>query len=307
MYILIGRTKNYAWSLTSASHDVRDVFAERLCEPDGSAPTRASTHYLYKGQCRAFEDFNAGTLNGTPLRYRISVHGRSSDRHRRRQAVRAVAQALDVRPRRPQPGRAEGHDRGQGDHPAAVLPPPTSSASRSTGPTSSRKATAYFSSGHLPRRRGASTAACRRSAPALRVAGFLRQDEHPHDVGGPGGLLLNWNNQSAPGFMHGDDEPYGSVTASSCSTEWPGTPWLTDVVGVMNRAATEDVRSPVWPVVSRGAAAARRRAPATQQVVDLLDDWVRRDAPRLDADNDGLYDEPARRSWTRSGGRSPRR
>ena len=28
------------------------------------------------------------------------------------------------------------------------------------------------------------------------------------------------------------------------------------------------------------------------QVVDILDDWVRRDAPRLDADVDGLYDEP---------------
>ena len=49
MYILIGRTQDYAWSLTSAGHDVRDVFAERLCEPDGSAPTRASDHYLYRG------------------------------------------------------------------------------------------------------------------------------------------------------------------------------------------------------------------------------------------------------------------
>ena len=59
----------------------------------------------------------------------------------------------------------------------------------------------------------------------------------------------------------------------------------------MNRAATEDVRSPVWPVVSRvlhtGAAPNAR----DQKVVDLLDDWVRRDAPRLDADNDGKYDE----------------
>ena len=36
MYILIGRTQNYAWSLTSAGHDVRDVYAEKLCEPDGS-------------------------------------------------------------------------------------------------------------------------------------------------------------------------------------------------------------------------------------------------------------------------------
>ena len=75
MYVLIGRTKNYAWSLTSAGHDVRDVYAERLCNPDGSAPTRASIHYRYKGKCRPFEDHNAGLLAGTPLRYKSSVHG----------------------------------------------------------------------------------------------------------------------------------------------------------------------------------------------------------------------------------------
>ena len=28
------------------------------------------------------------------------------------------------------------------------------------------------------------------------------------------------------------------------------------------------------------------------QVVSILDDWVRRDAPRLDADNDGNFDDP---------------
>ena len=75
MYILIGRTPDYAWSLTSAGHDVRDVFAEQLCEPDGSAPTRASTHYLFNGVCSAIETFNAGTLGTTPLIYHVSVHG----------------------------------------------------------------------------------------------------------------------------------------------------------------------------------------------------------------------------------------
>ena len=35
----------------------------------------------------------------------------------------------------------------------------------------------------------------------------------------------------------------------------------------------------------------RAPSPLAQQVVDLLDNWVRRDAPRLDADGDGLYDE----------------
>jgi acyl-homoserine lactone acylase PvdQ len=75
MYILIGRTRDYAWSLTSAGHDVRDVFVEELCNPDGSEPTRESTHYRHRGKCRALEEFDAGTLNGTPIRYPVTVHG----------------------------------------------------------------------------------------------------------------------------------------------------------------------------------------------------------------------------------------
>ncbi len=77
-YTLIGRTKNYAWSLTTATHDLRDTFAEQLCEPGGGTPTRASTHYLYKGKCTAMGTFDAGTLQGSPpseFRYHTTVHG----------------------------------------------------------------------------------------------------------------------------------------------------------------------------------------------------------------------------------------
>ena len=99
MYILIGRTENYAWSLTSAGHDVRDVYAERLCEPDGSAPTRASTHYLLQGPVPAVRDFDAGMLAGTPISYkRVRARPVFGDGDGRRQAVRALAQAVDVRP-----------------------------------------------------------------------------------------------------------------------------------------------------------------------------------------------------------------
>ena len=66
----------------------------------------------------------------------------------------------------------------------------------------------------------------------------------------------------------------------------------------MNRAATEDDRSLVWPVVSKVLRGSPAPNALDQQVRDILDDWVRRDAPRLDADNDGNYDEPGRRSWT---------
>jgi Penicillin amidase len=76
-YVLIGRTRNYAWSLTSATNDNRDQFLERLCEPDGSVPTRASRFYVYRGSCRAMTTFDAGTLHGKPVSFPMASHTRS--------------------------------------------------------------------------------------------------------------------------------------------------------------------------------------------------------------------------------------
>src|SRR5207244_2621417 len=58
-YLQIGRGVDYAWSATSASSDVIDTFAETLCGGD-------DVHYLYKGECRAMDTFDAGTLKGAP-------------------------------------------------------------------------------------------------------------------------------------------------------------------------------------------------------------------------------------------------
>jgi acyl-homoserine lactone acylase PvdQ len=296
MYTLIGRTQDYAWSLTSAGHDIRDVYAERLCEPDGSAPTRASTHYIYKGACQAFENFNAGLLNGSPLTYNVSVHG----------PVFATA-TIDGEPyalsrKRSTFGRDALNLVALKDMTDGVASSPQKfwQVANEFGFTFnwayvSRKATAYFSSGLLPRR----PAGLDRRLPTLgdgshEWTGFLSESEHPHQKSGPGGLLLNWNNQSAPGFMHGDDEPYGSVHRVELFDQWPKRARITDNVGIMNRAATEDVRSPVWPVVSQvlRSGPAPNASARDQEVVALLDDWVSRDAPRLDADEDGFYDDP---------------
>lgn len=53
-YPLIGHGIDFAWTGTSAFSDNEDVFAERLCNPDGSKPSFGSTHYLYRGDCIAF-------------------------------------------------------------------------------------------------------------------------------------------------------------------------------------------------------------------------------------------------------------
>ena len=56
-YMLIGRGKDFATTLTSAGSDVIDQYAETLC--GGS-----DTMYLYKGKCTPMGTVDAGTLDG---------------------------------------------------------------------------------------------------------------------------------------------------------------------------------------------------------------------------------------------------
>ena len=82
-YVLLGRGQDYAWSATSAGQDIIDTFAEKLCEPDGSQPDVQSTHYLYKGECRAMEIAHAGEQHhaerrATPRRPRPTRSRRSA-------------------------------------------------------------------------------------------------------------------------------------------------------------------------------------------------------------------------------------
>jgi hypothetical protein len=293
MYILIGRTHDYAWSLTSANQDVRDVFVEKLCNPDGSAPTRASDHYVFQGQCRPFEVFDAGTLNGKPVVYPRSVHGpvigtatsNGQPVALTRQRSTYAKDGLNL---------AALKDMTEGK---ATTPDRFFRIANQFGFTfnwgyASRSGTAYFSSGLLPKR----APGLDRRLPTVGTGqyewrGFLDWWQHPHSTAGPNGLLLNWNNQSAPGFMHGDDAPFGSVHRVELFDKFPWKVKLTDDVGIMNRAATEDARDIVWPLVSQVLRGGPAPSPLAQSVVALLDDWVARDAPTLDADNSGQYDE----------------
>jgi hypothetical protein len=284
LYILIGRTKDYAWSLTSAGHDNRDVYAEKLCEPDGSEPTRASTHYEFRGSCRPMVEFFAGTLAGREVRFNKTVHGgvlgtATVDGHpyalaRKRSTFGKDGANL---------GALKAMTEGRARTPERFWRFANRFGFTFNWAYTSRTATSFFSSGLLPERpRGLD-----RRLPTLGTGeyewqGYLERLEHPHDVSGPRGLLLNWNNQSAPGFMHGDDEHYGSVHRVEMFDGFPRRVRLTDVVGIMNKAATQDVNgSEVWPVIS--AVLRRGTAPdaLTAQAAELVDEWSDAGSPRL--------------------------
>jgi acyl-homoserine lactone acylase PvdQ len=293
MYLLLGRTADYAWSLTSASHDVRDVYAEVLCEPDGSEPTLASTHYEFEGGCRPFEEFDAGVVDGRPIGFQRSVHGPVIGTATSEGRPVALARARStygrdvlnlVALKRMTEGRADTVE-------------DFYETADQFGFTFNwgyvgREGVAYFSSGRMPER----PEGLDRRLPTLGTGeyeweGFLAQDEHPHGRPGDSGRLLNWNNQSAPGFMHGDGTSYGSVHRVEMFDQWPDRVDLAGVVGVMNRSATELPNSLVWPSVSRVLAEGEAPSPLAAQVVEYLDSWVEDDAPAVDADDDGFYDQ----------------
>jgi acyl-homoserine lactone acylase PvdQ len=50
---IVGHTNKFAWSVTIGVGEHIDIYALKLCNPDGSAPSRASDHYLYDGKCVA--------------------------------------------------------------------------------------------------------------------------------------------------------------------------------------------------------------------------------------------------------------
>ena len=77
LYVQLGRGQDYAWSATSAGQDITDTYAVPLCTTDGTAPTLARTHYLYRGSAwpmEVLEQHNAWTPDGRRLHRRRLVH-----------------------------------------------------------------------------------------------------------------------------------------------------------------------------------------------------------------------------------------
>ena len=301
LYVLLGRGSHYAWSATSSDSDIVDQFLEQLCNADGSAPTRASLSYVYNGTCTAMTSFNAGTLHSSTgtsaVVFNQTVHGPVSGTVTVGGRPYAVASMRSTRGREALSAVAFGELNSNQIHSARDF----ASVMNQIEFTFNwfyvdSKDIAYFSSGRLPIR----AAGTDPGLPTLGTGqydwqGFLTQDQHPQAVDPPSGALLNWNNKPAPGFGAADNNrAYGAVFRVELFNGLKATGnQPADVVSVMNRAATQDLRAElIWPVITRVLASGAAPDARTKQAADLVTAWVARGASRLDTNLTGKIDDP---------------
>ncbi len=312
LYVLLGRGRDYAWSATSSGSDNIDQYVEQLCNTNGSPATRASTGYVYKGRCRPMGSFDAGTLGaggGEPARqiaFRQTVHGpvsgtvtvggrpyavTSKRSTRGREPMSAIGFA-DLNTNRVRSARDFSRVMNQVEY-------------TFNWHYADNRDIAFFSSGRLPvRARGTDPSLPTLGTGSHEWRGFLSRAAHPQAINPRSGVIRNWNNKPAAGFGAADDEfSYGAVHRVDLFKGFKRKMRLNQLIGVMNRAATQDLRAvEAWPQV----AAVLRGGPApdarTQQAADLVTAWAGRGASRLDRNLDGMIDDPGAavldRAWT---------
>lgn len=326
-YMLIGRNGDFGWTLTSASSDIIDTYAETLC---GGSKTK----YLYKGKCRSMGTFNAGSLQvggkSIPATFRTTVHGpvqgyayarvavaapvkkkatkkKSSGGNRTAFAGKAKTKLVLVAltKKRSSYGRdttdllynqalTDGSVKSFDDYKkAAELTPQTFNSFYADD-----KHIGFYTSGLLPLRAKNSTGDLPVDGRGkYEWTGFLAASKHAQGEDPKDGIIVNWNNKPQKDYPASDDRwSEGPIQRQQMLlAELNRNPknTLATVTGAMNAAATNDVRAVMlWPVLKDMLAKGKAPSAREQQMVDLLQQWHDEGGTRLDLNGDGLIDAP---------------
>ncbi len=294
-YMLIGRGEGFGFSLTSAGADIIDTYAERLC---GGSKTR----YRYRGRCRRMQTVDAGTISkgGKTVKatFRRTVHGPVVG-YAKDSAGRPVALAR----RRSSAGR-ETNDQllfrritfGKVKTPAQLaaagaLTPQTFNSFLVTD-----KDIAYYTSGRLPvRPAGVNPDLPTDGQGRFEWKGFLPSARHPQQANPSTGLLVNWNNEPAPGWPASDERvsqgPEDRVQLLNTELALRPKHTIESVLSASNAAATQDPRGKLaWPVIRAVLAKGKAPSPLATKLVRVMDDWSAGGASWRDADVDGTID-----------------
>jgi acyl-homoserine lactone acylase PvdQ len=293
-YVLIGRAKDYAWSLTSATSDLIDEYVEELCGDD--------THYRFQGSCREMGTFDAGVLKGVGgepdrrLRFRTTVHGPVTGYATVNGVRVAISRKRATRGRELVSGLAwQDLNTNKPRNAREFLRSAAKLEMSFNWYYADDRDIATYSTGRLPVRPATVDPGLpTRGSGDFEWQGFLPFARHPQAISPPSGAIVNWNNKPAPQFTAADDQwSYGTVQRVELLNAALGTRrhTLASVVGAMNLAATQDLRSvELTPVLASVLATGPAPTARAQSALQLLLDWNRDGSSRLDRDLDGRID-----------------
>ncbi|MDQ3936276.1 MAG: penicillin acylase family protein [Actinomycetota bacterium] len=320
LYVLLGRGQDFSWSATTATTDVVDQFVERLCNPDGSPPTRDSTHYMWKGACVPFKqrDYTVTTPvaatdpSAAPrqvtFRALRSVHGPIQATATVGGAPVAIASARSTFFHELESSLAFKRLNFNEVRSARTFQDAVSNINFAFNWFyADDRDIAYLQSGWYPRR-------ARGTDPSLPAWGTGEYDwvrfkpdgyktrrmpvsALPKAINPASGYIVNWNNGQAPGWRSADDVwSYGPVHRSQIlekplqrTLRREGRTDLTRLTQINIEGATVDLRGQeVLPLMLR-VIGSTGEGPL-RPLAELLDTWRRTGAHRRDLDGDNVYD-----------------
>jgi acyl-homoserine lactone acylase PvdQ len=294
--MLIGRSQDQSWSLTSAGLNQIDTYAETLCGH--------SIHkYLFRGSCRSMQFFDAGkltnngttsevtfyrTVHGSVLGY-ARVHGRQVALAEERASYGKDALDLLFYYRI---AHGQVHNVRQFFRAAYQTPQTFNSFYMDD------KNIGVFTSGLVPIRPN-------NVDPDLPINGTGREEwrgfvsfkNHPQGMNPPNGQIVNWNNRPELGYeAPSDNWSLGEVQRVNLLLNNLGhgrnlTP--ARITSAMNAAATQDVREMLFePVLSKLLRGGRAPNARDARMLALLDAWHRQGGSRLDRTGNGQITAP---------------
>ncbi len=323
-YAVMGHGSRMAWTTTTAQGDNTDTFAERLCEPGGSKPTKKSTHYSYRGRCIPLEQHD-DAISWSPGPADLAANPDAQPYSATYHTERSVHGPIIARGKVGGRPVAYARARSSYQHEVDLLP----AFERLNGGLSRTRAVqkalagvtgsynwifanqrhvGYVQSGLYPRRaKGTSTDLpswgtgrwdWKGFDPASYDAASLPYRRLPKDVDPKRGYLLSWNNKQARGWRASDfDWEYGSVHRSQRlerrvrnALEGDRKLDLGELAGITGDAGTVDVRGQeVTPLMLRALGKPGKGEAGT--AIRALRQWVRGGAHRIDRDGDGVYED----------------
>ena len=321
IYVQLGRGRDYAWSATSASGDNVDEWVLELCEPDGSAPTTESDHYVHDGECKAMDVYthrqiakpSAGGIPSSPdprnivfdVEVRRSVYGPVVTTGTVGGKPVAVAEQRSTYGS--ELASAIGFQR--------INDPDYMSGGVESFLTAFDGVDFTFNWFYVDDTDIAYKHSCRcpvrdprvdESLPAWGngtydwTGTWLAPAQQPQEVNPASGFFANWNNKQAPGFRAADDQfSYSSTYRSEFLRQRMAAAIAagrkltrSDMVDIAEDAGTVDLNgSQIYPlalaILDRAGVTAEGR---TAAMVNHLRAWVAAGGHRRDADRDGTYE-----------------